>query len=88
MWDPAARGGKLDPDTNKPSCYTALQNILNMKVRDRTEIQTFDSVAESFLSLAVLMLPDLLVVNQALQAVVRRACKSDQDQSCQCKYQV
>lgn len=34
------------------------------------------------------MLPDLLDVNQALQAVVRQICKSDQDQSCQCKYQV
>ncbi|KAM8738678.1 inhibitor of nuclear factor kappa-B kinase subunit alpha-like isoform X1 [Acanthopagrus latus] len=32
LWDPAARGGGLDPDTKKPSCYTALQNILNMKV--------------------------------------------------------
>uniref|UniRef100_A0A8C4DCZ0 Inhibitor of nuclear factor kappa-B kinase subunit alpha n=1 Tax=Dicentrarchus labrax TaxID=13489 RepID=A0A8C4DCZ0_DICLA len=32
LWDPAARGGGLDPDTNKPCCYTALQNILNMKV--------------------------------------------------------
>lgn len=34
LWDPAARGGKLDPDTNKPYCYTILQNILNMKVKD------------------------------------------------------
>ncbi|XP_063730467.1 inhibitor of nuclear factor kappa-B kinase subunit alpha-like isoform X2 [Eleginops maclovinus] len=32
LWDAATRGGGLDPDTNKPSCYTALQNILNMKV--------------------------------------------------------
>uniref|UniRef100_A0A3Q3WPV4 Inhibitor of nuclear factor kappa-B kinase subunit alpha n=1 Tax=Mola mola TaxID=94237 RepID=A0A3Q3WPV4_MOLML len=32
LWDPAARGGRLDPDTNKPYCYTALQNILSMKV--------------------------------------------------------
>uniref|UniRef100_A0A667WZ75 Inhibitor of nuclear factor kappa-B kinase subunit alpha n=1 Tax=Myripristis murdjan TaxID=586833 RepID=A0A667WZ75_9TELE len=32
MWDPATRGGGLDPDTNQPCCYTALQNILNMKV--------------------------------------------------------
>ncbi|KAM3606237.1 uncharacterized protein V6R79_013243 [Siganus canaliculatus] len=32
LWDPATRGGGLDPDTNKPCCYTALQNILNMKV--------------------------------------------------------
>lgn len=34
LWDPAARGGGLDPDTKKPSCYTALQNILNMKVNN------------------------------------------------------
>uniref|UniRef100_A0A3Q3JZY3 Inhibitor of nuclear factor kappa-B kinase subunit alpha n=1 Tax=Monopterus albus TaxID=43700 RepID=A0A3Q3JZY3_MONAL len=32
VWDPATRGGGLDPDTNKPHCYTTLQNILNMKV--------------------------------------------------------
>ncbi|XP_034753850.1 inhibitor of nuclear factor kappa-B kinase subunit alpha-like isoform X3 [Etheostoma cragini] len=32
LWDAAMRGGGLDPDTNKPHCYTALQNILNMKV--------------------------------------------------------
>ncbi|XP_010787916.1 inhibitor of nuclear factor kappa-B kinase subunit alpha-like isoform X1 [Notothenia coriiceps] len=32
LWDAATRGGGLDPDTNKPSCYTALQNILNMRV--------------------------------------------------------
>lgn len=32
LWDPAARGGGLDPETNKPNCYTVLQNILNMKV--------------------------------------------------------
>ncbi|XP_049927818.1 inhibitor of nuclear factor kappa-B kinase subunit alpha-like isoform X2 [Epinephelus moara] len=32
LWDAGARGGGLDPDTNKPCCYTALQNILNMKV--------------------------------------------------------
>uniref|UniRef100_A0A4W6DVB9 Inhibitor of nuclear factor kappa-B kinase subunit alpha n=1 Tax=Lates calcarifer TaxID=8187 RepID=A0A4W6DVB9_LATCA len=32
LWDPASRGGGLDPDTNKPYCYTLLQNILNMKV--------------------------------------------------------
>lgn len=31
-WDPVARGGTLDTDTNKPHCKTALQNILNMKV--------------------------------------------------------
>uniref|UniRef100_A0AAQ5YY97 Inhibitor of nuclear factor kappa-B kinase subunit alpha n=1 Tax=Amphiprion ocellaris TaxID=80972 RepID=A0AAQ5YY97_AMPOC len=32
LWDPATRGGGLDPDTNKPHCYTTLQNVLNMKV--------------------------------------------------------
>ncbi|XP_072247173.1 inhibitor of nuclear factor kappa-B kinase subunit alpha-like isoform X1 [Leuresthes tenuis] len=32
LWDPATRGGGLDPETNKPHCYTTLQNILNMKV--------------------------------------------------------
>ncbi|CAG6017366.1 inhibitor of nuclear factor kappa-B kinase subunit alpha-like isoform 2-T2 [Menidia menidia] len=32
LWDPAARGGGLDPETNKPYCHTILQNILSMKV--------------------------------------------------------
>ncbi|KAM9847450.1 inhibitor of nuclear factor kappa-B kinase subunit alpha-like isoform 1-T1 [Aulostomus maculatus] len=32
LWDPVARGGGVDPDVNKPHCYSALQNILNMKV--------------------------------------------------------
>ncbi|XP_011601695.1 inhibitor of nuclear factor kappa-B kinase subunit alpha-like isoform X1 [Takifugu rubripes] len=32
LWDPAARGGTVDADTNKPYCNTALQNILNLKV--------------------------------------------------------
>ncbi|KAM4590770.1 inhibitor of nuclear factor kappa-B kinase subunit alpha-like [Odontesthes bonariensis] len=32
LWDPATRGGGLDPETNKPYCYTTLQNILSMKV--------------------------------------------------------
>ncbi|XP_061601357.1 inhibitor of nuclear factor kappa-B kinase subunit alpha-like [Cololabis saira] len=32
MWDPASRGGGLDPETNKPYCYTILQSILSMKV--------------------------------------------------------
>uniref|UniRef100_A0A8D0D8Z2 Inhibitor of nuclear factor kappa-B kinase subunit alpha n=1 Tax=Sander lucioperca TaxID=283035 RepID=A0A8D0D8Z2_SANLU len=32
LWDATTRGGGLDPDTDKPHCYTALQNILNMKV--------------------------------------------------------
>uniref|UniRef100_A0A1A7YSH9 Conserved helix-loop-helix ubiquitous kinase n=1 Tax=Iconisemion striatum TaxID=60296 RepID=A0A1A7YSH9_9TELE len=32
VWNPASRGGSLDPETNKPHCYTAMQRILNMKV--------------------------------------------------------
>uniref|UniRef100_A0AAX7UTF6 Inhibitor of nuclear factor kappa-B kinase subunit alpha n=1 Tax=Astatotilapia calliptera TaxID=8154 RepID=A0AAX7UTF6_ASTCA len=32
LWDPAMRGGGLDPGANKPYFYTALQNILNMKI--------------------------------------------------------
>ncbi|XP_022618168.1 inhibitor of nuclear factor kappa-B kinase subunit alpha-like [Seriola dumerili] len=32
LWDPAMRGGGLDPERNKPNCYTTLQNILNTKV--------------------------------------------------------
>lgn len=32
LWDPATRGGDLDPDTNKPLCFSILQNILNMKI--------------------------------------------------------
>lgn len=32
LWDPASRGGGLDPNTNKPYCYTALHNMLTMKV--------------------------------------------------------
>uniref|UniRef100_A0A8C3AML2 Inhibitor of nuclear factor kappa-B kinase subunit alpha n=1 Tax=Cyclopterus lumpus TaxID=8103 RepID=A0A8C3AML2_CYCLU len=32
LWDAATRGGGLDSDTNKPYCYTALQNILSLKV--------------------------------------------------------
>uniref|UniRef100_A0A669CM06 Inhibitor of nuclear factor kappa-B kinase subunit alpha n=1 Tax=Oreochromis niloticus TaxID=8128 RepID=A0A669CM06_ORENI len=32
LWDPAMRGGGLDPGTNKPYFYTVLQNILNMKI--------------------------------------------------------
>ncbi|KAM6922156.1 inhibitor of nuclear factor kappa-B kinase subunit alpha-like isoform 2-T2 [Lycodopsis pacificus] len=32
LWDAATRGGGLDPDTNKPNCYTALHNILSLKV--------------------------------------------------------
>ena len=40
MWDPTARGGGLDPETNKPHCYTILQNILNMKVNHMAVIWT------------------------------------------------
>ncbi|XP_026212574.1 inhibitor of nuclear factor kappa-B kinase subunit alpha-like isoform X2 [Anabas testudineus] len=32
LWDPATRGGGLDPGTTKQYCYTVLQNILSMKV--------------------------------------------------------
>ncbi|XP_017268329.1 inhibitor of nuclear factor kappa-B kinase subunit alpha-like [Kryptolebias marmoratus] len=32
LWDPALRGGGLDPETNKPCYYTTLQNIVSMKV--------------------------------------------------------
>ncbi|XP_031696964.1 inhibitor of nuclear factor kappa-B kinase subunit alpha-like [Anarrhichthys ocellatus] len=32
LWDAATRGGGLAPDTNKPNCYTALHNILSLKV--------------------------------------------------------
>ncbi|CAN9499860.1 unnamed protein product [Ophioblennius macclurei] len=32
LWDPADRGGGLDPDTNKRFCYSTLQDILNMKI--------------------------------------------------------
>lgn len=32
MWDPTTRGGKIDLVTNKPSCFTTLDNILSMKV--------------------------------------------------------
>lgn len=39
LWDPAARGGRLDPDTNKPDCYMALQNILSMKVDHKHSCQ-------------------------------------------------
>lgn len=40
LWDPAMRGGGLDPDTNKPHYYTILQTILNMKV-DTTPLLLF-----------------------------------------------
>ncbi|XP_062319721.1 inhibitor of nuclear factor kappa-B kinase subunit alpha-like [Osmerus eperlanus] len=32
LWDPAERGGGLEPDIHQHVCYTALQNILEMKV--------------------------------------------------------
>lgn len=32
LWDPATRGGDVDPETNKPLCFNILQNILSMKV--------------------------------------------------------
>ncbi|XP_053730954.1 inhibitor of nuclear factor kappa-B kinase subunit alpha-like [Synchiropus splendidus] len=32
LWDPATRGGGVNPDTSKPECFTALLNILEMKV--------------------------------------------------------
>ncbi|XP_076019499.1 inhibitor of nuclear factor kappa-B kinase subunit alpha-like isoform X2 [Genypterus blacodes] len=31
LWDPASRGGGLDPDTNKPCYYTTLHDMLSMK---------------------------------------------------------
>ncbi|KAL0964168.1 hypothetical protein UPYG_G00320140 [Umbra pygmaea] len=32
LWEPATRGGGVDSETHTPCCYTAMQNILNMKV--------------------------------------------------------
>ncbi|KAF7652538.1 hypothetical protein LDENG_00094990 [Lucifuga dentata] len=32
LWDPVSRGGGLDPNTNKPHCFTTLQNLISMKV--------------------------------------------------------
>ncbi|XP_037541229.1 inhibitor of nuclear factor kappa-B kinase subunit alpha [Nematolebias whitei] len=57
LWDPAVRGGGLDPETNKPYFYTTLQNILSMKVMhvlDMTSAQLHSMVLggeESLLSL-------------------------------------
>ncbi|KAM4729435.1 inhibitor of nuclear factor kappa-B kinase subunit alpha-like isoform 1-T2 [Anableps anableps] len=57
LWDPAIRGGGSDPKTNKPQCFTLLENILNMKVMhvlDMTSAQLHSMVLggeESFLSL-------------------------------------
>uniref|UniRef100_A0A8C4DI32 Inhibitor of nuclear factor kappa-B kinase subunit alpha n=1 Tax=Dicentrarchus labrax TaxID=13489 RepID=A0A8C4DI32_DICLA len=31
-WDPVQRGGKISPDTKKPKCFEALEQILSMKV--------------------------------------------------------
>ncbi|MEQ2263237.1 hypothetical protein XENORESO_004998, partial [Xenotaenia resolanae] len=57
LWDPVFRGGGPDPKTNKPGCFTLLENILNMKVMhvlDMTSAQLHSMVLgteESFLSL-------------------------------------
>ncbi|XP_027863674.1 inhibitor of nuclear factor kappa-B kinase subunit alpha-like [Xiphophorus couchianus] len=57
LWDPAFRGGGLDPKTNKPRCFTLLDKILNMKVMhvlDMTSAQLHSmvlGVEESFLCL-------------------------------------
>ncbi|XP_034537556.1 inhibitor of nuclear factor kappa-B kinase subunit alpha-like isoform X2 [Notolabrus celidotus] len=59
LWDPAARGGGLDPDTNKPCYYTTLQNILSMKVihvLDMTSAQLHSLVLGSEESLHSLQL--------------------------------
>ncbi|XP_041866785.1 inhibitor of nuclear factor kappa-B kinase subunit alpha-like [Melanotaenia boesemani] len=32
LWEPSMRGGGLDPETNKPYCYTIMQNVLSMKI--------------------------------------------------------
>lgn len=45
LWDPVARGGMLDTDTNKPHCYTALRNILNTKVNLAFFSDTGDPIA-------------------------------------------
>ncbi|KAL2083057.1 hypothetical protein ACEWY4_020830 [Coilia grayii] len=31
-WDPAQRGGALNPDTRQPQCFSLLEQVLNMKV--------------------------------------------------------
>ncbi|XP_065815798.1 inhibitor of nuclear factor kappa-B kinase subunit alpha-like isoform X2 [Labrus bergylta] len=59
LWDPAARGGGQDPDTNKPCYYSALQKILNMKVihvLDMTSAQLHSLVLEPEESLHSLQL--------------------------------
>ncbi|XP_020777102.2 inhibitor of nuclear factor kappa-B kinase subunit alpha-like isoform X1 [Boleophthalmus pectinirostris] len=32
LWDPAVRGGETDENTDKPFCFSILQNILDMKI--------------------------------------------------------
>lgn len=32
LWDPATRGGELDPNIDKPLCFSILQSILDMKI--------------------------------------------------------
>ncbi|XP_019726251.1 inhibitor of nuclear factor kappa-B kinase subunit alpha-like [Hippocampus comes] len=59
LWDPAARGGGLDPVTNKANCYRTLQNILNMKVihvLDMTSAQLHSLTLEAEESLHSLQL--------------------------------
>lgn len=57
LWDPARRGGRNKPATKQPHCFTALQNILQMKVihvMDMTTAQLHSLVLnedEGFLSL-------------------------------------
>ncbi|XP_008427979.1 inhibitor of nuclear factor kappa-B kinase subunit alpha-like [Poecilia reticulata] len=57
LWDPASRGGGPDPKSNKPQCFTLLDNILNMKIMhvlDMTSAQLHSmvlGVEESFLCL-------------------------------------
>ncbi|XP_061809812.1 inhibitor of nuclear factor kappa-B kinase subunit alpha-like isoform X2 [Nerophis lumbriciformis] len=59
LWDPDARGGGLDPVTNKAHCYSALQNIINMKVihvLDMTSAQLHSLVLDTEESLHSLQL--------------------------------
>ncbi|XP_007546160.2 inhibitor of nuclear factor kappa-B kinase subunit alpha-like [Poecilia formosa] len=57
LWDPASRGGGPDPKSNKPQCFTLMDNILNMKIMhvlDMTSAQLHSMVLgvdESFLCL-------------------------------------
>lgn len=61
LWDPARRGGGSKPNTKQPHCFTALQNILQMKVihvMDMTTAQLHSLVLsedEGFLSLQQLL---------------------------------